>query len=325
MPTENRSSTIEQNDHAEVILEMVSVPREQLQAWQERFSKAQMFKQSTEVQAALAQPAPQPHPEPIAWMVGTAFWWTKEEAERDAAATGLPIVGLGPLTVSASAEQYQGEPVAWRGINDLGEVVTEWIDGAPPESMVDLCGNPASFAKIDRAYAHDDPVEVERLREDLAKYIARANDFASKMQGAQGEASSLREQLRVQDALLEEAYRHDIGTTLKRKIRAQHASLSASAEPSAMAARIKAAACPGCASNPCICAELGAQTEVDERAAPEPSAWRVCICGEWQYFSSYERALKERQDFESDFTEEDLEESRADGLSEPEPMYAGNR
>ncbi|MHB2048911.1 hypothetical protein [Pseudomonas sp. VEM90] len=42
-------------------------------------------------------PAPQPHPEPIAWMVGTAFWWTNEEAERDAAATGLPIVPIGPL------------------------------------------------------------------------------------------------------------------------------------------------------------------------------------------------------------------------------------
>ncbi|WP_085598673.1 hypothetical protein [Pseudomonas sp. B10(2017)] len=41
---------------------------------------------------------PQPHPEPIAWMVGTAFWWTKEEAERDAAATGLPMIGLGPMT-----------------------------------------------------------------------------------------------------------------------------------------------------------------------------------------------------------------------------------
>ncbi|UQB79148.1 DUF3850 domain-containing protein [Pseudomonas shirazica] len=43
------------------------------------------------------QPTPQPHPEPIAWMVGTAFWWTKEEAERDAATTGLPIVTIGPL------------------------------------------------------------------------------------------------------------------------------------------------------------------------------------------------------------------------------------
>lgn len=49
----------------------------------------------------------QPHPEPIAWMVGTAFWWTKEEAERDAAATGLPIVGLGPMTGSAEVEQLR--------------------------------------------------------------------------------------------------------------------------------------------------------------------------------------------------------------------------
>ncbi|MCX2695007.1 hypothetical protein OO256_28870 [Pseudomonas sp. DCB_CB] len=53
------------------------------------------------------QPAPQPHPEPIAWMVGTAFWWTKEEAERDAAATGLPIVGLGPMTDSGEVEQLR--------------------------------------------------------------------------------------------------------------------------------------------------------------------------------------------------------------------------
>ena len=49
--------------------------------------------------------AQQPHPEPIAWMVGTAFWWTKEEAERDAAATGLPIVGLGPMTDSGEVER----------------------------------------------------------------------------------------------------------------------------------------------------------------------------------------------------------------------------
>ncbi|WP_404943600.1 hypothetical protein R1Y13_13390 [Pseudomonas sp. NY8938] len=47
---------------------------------------------------AMARPAPQPHPEPIAWMVGTAFWWTKEEAERDAAETGLPVIPVGPMT-----------------------------------------------------------------------------------------------------------------------------------------------------------------------------------------------------------------------------------
>ncbi len=100
----------------------------------------------------------------IAWMVGTAIWWTKEEAERDAAKTGLPIVGLGPMTGVAPAEQNQGEPVAWRGLNELGEVATDWIDGVPPSSMVDLCGNPASFASIEQAYTHADPSEVERLR-----------------------------------------------------------------------------------------------------------------------------------------------------------------
>ncbi|MFG0504119.1 hypothetical protein ACF8GD_15955 [Pseudomonas putida] len=56
---------------------------------------------------ARAQPAQQPHPEPIAWMVGTAFWWTKEEAERDAAATELPIVGLGPMTDPGDVEQLR--------------------------------------------------------------------------------------------------------------------------------------------------------------------------------------------------------------------------
>lgn len=101
-----------------------------------------------------AVPAPQPHPEPIAWMVGTAFWWTKEEAERDAAATRMPIVGVGPML---------------------------------------------------------DTAEVERLRAEL----------------------------RVQDALLEEAYQRDIGTSLKRAIRAQHVALSASAEASKPVAEVK--------------------------------------------------------------------------------------
>ncbi|WP_230381595.1 Lar family restriction alleviation protein [Pseudomonas fulva] len=50
-----------------------------------------------------------PHPAPIAWMVDTAFWWTKEEAERDAAATGLPIVGLGPMTNAAEVERLRNE------------------------------------------------------------------------------------------------------------------------------------------------------------------------------------------------------------------------
>ncbi|MFG0917221.1 hypothetical protein [Pseudomonas sp. CJQ_11] len=52
-------------------------------------------------------PTLQPHPDPIAWMVGTAFWWTKEEAERDAAETGRPMIPFGPLTGSAEIEQLR--------------------------------------------------------------------------------------------------------------------------------------------------------------------------------------------------------------------------
>ncbi|MEX0292487.1 hypothetical protein AAH995_03970 [Pseudomonas putida] len=58
-------------------------------------------------QIAGQAPAPQPHPEPIAWMVGTAIWLTKEEAERDAAATGLPIVDLGPMTGAAEVDRLR--------------------------------------------------------------------------------------------------------------------------------------------------------------------------------------------------------------------------
>ena len=109
MLTENRSSTIEQHDHIEGIIDMVSVPREEIEAACARFAKAQIFDFSRRVRAWLDKPAQHIHPEPIAWMVGTAIWWTKEEAERDAADTGLPIVGLGPMTGAAEVERLRGE------------------------------------------------------------------------------------------------------------------------------------------------------------------------------------------------------------------------
>lgn len=93
MPTENRSSNTE----------MVSFPRElsddlaELIATRARVCGGGAFEIWEAICEGFAAPAPQPHPEPIAWMVGTAIWWTKEEAERDAAATGLPIVPIGPL------------------------------------------------------------------------------------------------------------------------------------------------------------------------------------------------------------------------------------
>jgi hypothetical protein len=52
-------------------------------------------------------PSPQPHAEPIAWMVGTAIWWTKKEAERDAAAVSLPVVAMGPCTDPGELERCE--------------------------------------------------------------------------------------------------------------------------------------------------------------------------------------------------------------------------
>ncbi len=122
-------------------------------------------------------PAQQPHPEPIAWMVGTAIWWTKEEAERDAAATGLPIVGLGPLTGVASAEQHQGTPVGeivafGKGLHEIA-----WAAGRMPKLGAKL-------------YTHADPGEVERLREGITKHWKVVCD-------QRAELDTLREQLRL--------------------------------------------------------------------------------------------------------------------------------
>lgn len=65
--------------------------------------------------------------------------------------------------------------VAWRGVNECGDIVTEWIDGEPTPS-VDLFGRPASYYKVELAYAGDLQVEVERLqraeKNDLIAYKA---------------------------------------------------------------------------------------------------------------------------------------------------------
>ncbi|WP_024717817.1 hypothetical protein [Pseudomonas putida] len=171
MPTENRSSTIEQHDHIEGIIDMVSVPREIIEfaaglKWHGYKSgtdqKDDQLQALNKLRTILAAPAPQPHPEPIAWMVGTAFWWTKEEAERDVAATGLPIVGLGPMSGAAPAEQRQGEPVAAKGATFMGEPnfqhSIEWYREGISKHWKKICNLRA---------------EVERLRAALKFYADR--------------------------------------------------------------------------------------------------------------------------------------------------------
>ncbi|WP_212734840.1 DUF3850 domain-containing protein [Pseudomonas asiatica] len=148
------------------------------------------------------QPTQQPLPEPIAWMVGTAFWWTKEEAERDAAETGKTITPIGPMSGIAPAEEHQGEPVAlpamknansghdtedsygdgWddclREIAKLGPLYKRPVQGEPvawqvnwPNGTRELytheVGAKASMMPYQPLYLHADPGEVERLTEQL--------------------------------------------------------------------------------------------------------------------------------------------------------------
>ncbi|HDS1695787.1 MULTISPECIES: hypothetical protein [unclassified Pseudomonas] len=93
-----------------------------------------------------------PHPEPLAWMVGTAIWWTKEEAERDAAATGLPIVGLGPMTGIAPAERHLSEPVCLDGATFMGEPnfqhSIEWYREGISKHWKKICDLRAEVARL---------------------------------------------------------------------------------------------------------------------------------------------------------------------------------
>ena len=144
MPTENRSSNTE----------MVSVPRHMLERAtdnkhleKERIS-IHRHEALFALRGLLAQPAPQPHPEPIAWMVGTAFWWTKEEAERDAVATGKPIIPFGPmidtgevdrlraaLSFYADREHYHFESGNWDTVS--GEPLNILWCGEEPDFIED--------------------------------------------------------------------------------------------------------------------------------------------------------------------------------------------
>ncbi|MDR2317781.1 MAG: hypothetical protein LBF06_15480 [Pseudomonas sp.] len=177
-------------------------------------------------------PEPQPHPEPIAWMVGTAFWWTKEEAERDAAATGKPMTPFGPMTGTYTpAEQHQGEPVAVLYAN--GTVLTKTDCG----DVFDIC------CKVETPlYTHADQGELERLKSIERSYGLR-EALLDQVKGERdrmiARTLELADQLANQDALL-----HKLKETIQREYWDEYAgldetrelidaALAASAEPEA--------------------------------------------------------------------------------------------
>lgn len=174
MPTENRSSNNELSKIVtEALVGMVSGVTGMKPPADEPlpgFIQAPIDRAVTRISGLLAQSTPQPRPEPIAWMVGTAFWWTKEEAERDAAETGLTMTPVGPITESGKPTvQYQGEPVAWVRFRN-GEPDYDGDACMIMNVAGDTLGDGDSWEPV---YTHADPGEVERLREALKFYADR--------------------------------------------------------------------------------------------------------------------------------------------------------
>lgn len=91
-----------------------------------------------------------PHPDPIAWMVGTAIWWTKEEAERDAAATGLPNVPVGPMSVSAEVERLTKATAFVQRLVDCSGTQPSVATGYLRDILDELKGNTTPTAPVER-------------------------------------------------------------------------------------------------------------------------------------------------------------------------------
>ncbi|WP_296230475.1 hypothetical protein [Pseudomonas sp. UBA4617] len=169
MPTENRSSTTELSKIVtEALVGMVSGVTGMKPPADEPlpgFIQAPIDRAVTRISELLAQPSPQPHPEPIAWMVGTAFWWTKEEAERDAAEAGLPIVGLGPMTDRTATELAESETMA--AIAELAECEA-MADMVAEREWAEHVGTGDVSSKVEAAFTqlHNDLHEaVDKLAE----------------------------------------------------------------------------------------------------------------------------------------------------------------
>lgn len=195
MPTENRSSNTDQPQIEAASAAMAQIRtmlgREQrpdqvaaaLEACD--WSDSPIGNKAIVLSAIQVLRATQPNAEPIAWMVGNAFWWTKEEAERDAAAMGLPVVPLGPMGGS-------GNPSAWLNtatgaVTTSAVQVMDWDDdGEPVQSL----------------YTHADPGEVERLRETLELVREQRDNELRTNSSLERERDTLRAQLAEAQALL---------------------------------------------------------------------------------------------------------------------------
>lgn len=72
-------------------------------------------------------------------------------------------------TQEPPAEQPIGEVMTWQGLNSVGKIVCEWVEGAPPPEMVSLCGDPSGLGKIERTQI----VSHTPLADEAAKAFAK--------------------------------------------------------------------------------------------------------------------------------------------------------
>ncbi|MFV3379652.1 hypothetical protein [Pseudomonas sp. NY15354] len=204
-------------------------------------------------------PAPQPHPEPIAWMVGTAFWWTKEEADRDAATSGKTITPFGPMFDTGEVERLKQELLVARAqgraevvemiaqldaetgldefigshaIADTGDYGSHWNED---ELRQHFNADPAAASELEmcRYSAHQIiqlEEEVKQLQEELGEAKGEYDRSANKV-------AAMAARMAAGDALL-----HKLKETLQREYWDEYAgldetrelidaALSASAEP----------------------------------------------------------------------------------------------
>ncbi|MDT3716271.1 hypothetical protein [Pseudomonas soli] len=172
MPTENRSS------NTELISQAASAIEDLLANGTGAVAAGAWSNLPAELRKLTYQPAPQPHAEPIAWTVGTAFWWTKEEAERDSAATGLPIIGLGAMVDPVVAERLRTATDFVQRMVECAGIQQSVATGYVRDILDVLKGSAAPSAPVELQrmtfeYVHADGERhtVALSREEVAGYM----------------------------------------------------------------------------------------------------------------------------------------------------------
>lgn len=169
--------------------------------------------------------------------------------------------------LNQAAQQGQGEPVALPGRKDPTQ---GW---AVPGGVAKADGwneYHDEIAKLGPLYTHDHPADS---RHKLAMDAA-----CGELEIMRAQLAEAQELLRTQDELLSQAYQHDIGTPLKRQIRAT--ALSASAGPSApkFSHCVKCSDAYSCSLDGC---QFGSSCKSEEPSAPVEIDEPVCK-GAWQ-------------------------------------------